>query len=901
MYNLHMPVSNKNSYTTCLFACRWMMLFLFSTIFAKEPAAPGGLTIEVARNDTALIVVSDPFPEFGWIMNDPDKNEYQSAFQILVASSRKNLDKNKGDMWDSGKVKDPRSGSISYSQKGKALESGRMYFWKVRLWDKDGKVSPYSAAARFITALKESDWIAKPIWDASNPLNKDVADFAYFRKKISPFRKKIKYAIAFVTSRDARIQKSPAYKFYLNNRLLGIGPFQGYKDRVTYQGYDLTEYLNINSANILSAICESSVKEKDFLLQLYIRFENSDTTFGTDGTWKSYNAQSIYNPQGSKTSNAYHYIDPFENIDARKIPSGWMDAGYDDSAWPRARERHTFYEKLAAAAKPALQIEEIHPKTIKYLGQGAYDITFGSGYFGALKLTFNHALAGDTIAIRGERDIYPWTVTDWQKWIISQPAQTIEEVGYVWTDSLQIRGYDGRDTLDASNITFVTIRNPFDDNASHFNSSSALLNGIYDFCKRSVKHLNVDFFWDTPQNERLAYEGGALIQQMTSYSMDNDYALPRFATEYQYYEPTWPQEYRMQSVLMGWQDFLYTGDIESIKENWDILKEKRYPVYSKSHFLVENIAAAALDWPPPYMDGYNYEDGDPDNIFIDNVLNAWNYYAHDHLARMAGLLDSVYLQQGFNIEQQYFSSVARAIKENYNKVFYSKDKARYLDGLNSAHAAMHSSFMAVALDLVPEKFKDNLARYLAGRAMDCGVFGAQFYLLALYELNQGDRALELITSKEKNSWYHVMHELKATIATEAWDPSGKPDMSKSHAWGSAAGNIIQRGLMGINPLEPGFKKISIKPQTGNLHYARMDLPTIKGKITVNVSKSADSYTIEINIPANASAKVYVDKMGSSSAEVEVDGKIENGMMDKDNAFIVFDNIGSGLHTFTRRF
>ena len=81
-------------------------------------------------------------------------------------------------------------------------------------------MSPYSSNGRFIKSLSSADWSAKPIWDNSNNLNEDVCDFAYFRKKITFAKEDIKYAIAFVTSRDARIQKSPAYKFYINNKKL---------------------------------------------------------------------------------------------------------------------------------------------------------------------------------------------------------------------------------------------------------------------------------------------------------------------------------------------------------------------------------------------------------------------------------------------------------------------------------------------------------------------------------------------------------------------------------------------------------------------------------------------------------------------------------------------------------
>ncbi|MFC1784464.1 alpha-L-rhamnosidase C-terminal domain-containing protein [Candidatus Neomarinimicrobiota bacterium] len=868
-------------------------------LFAADPDAPTGLIIEIANNEIDVIVVDDAHPEFGWVMNDTDKNEYQKAYQILVSSSKEKLMNNKGDMWDSGKVKSDESTNVSYGKEGAQLQNGKFYFWKVRIWDKDGNESPFSSMGRFIKSLGFSDWIAKPIWDGSNKPNEDVGDFAYFRKKLILPKEKIKYAIAFVTSRDARIQKSPAYKFYINNKLVGVGPFQGYQDKITYLGYDVTEYLNTSTVNVLSAICESSLKEKSFLMQLYIQYENRDTTIITDQTWKSYNAQYIYNPHGTKTTNAYHYIDPYESIDTRKIPVNWMTAAFDDGDWDNARERHQYYDRLMAVSKPPFEIEEITPVSIENLGNGDYNISLGGGYFGWIRLKLDYAVPGDTITIRGERDIYPWTVIDWSKWIINESSQVIDEVGYVWTDSLQIKGYEGSDILDEANIKFVAIRNPFNDNAGSFSSSNHLLNEIYEFCKKSMKHLNVDFYWDTPQNERLAYEGGAIIQQMTSYTMDREYALARFASEYQYYEPTWPHEYKMQSVLMGWEDFLYTGNIESIKQHWDILKEKKYDVESSVNFLIENVAASALDWPPPYLDGYNYEDEDPNNIFIDNVLNGWNYYAYDHLSKMATYLDTFYPNQNYSKESVKFRTLAKSIKNSYNKTFYNKKIKRYIDGLDASHAAFHSSFFPIFFNLVEEESKSDISDYLISRNMDCGVFGSQFYLLALYNLNQGTKALELMTSKDKNSWYHVIHELNAANTTEAWDPSGKPDMSKSHSWGSSAGNMIQRGLMGINPIEPGFKKISIKPQIGNLKFAKIDFPTIRGTVKVKVVYNDNTYDVEINIPANTTAKVFIMKMHDLGTEIEVDGHIIKGKLDQDGKFIIIDNVGSGFHTFKR--
>jgi hypothetical protein len=266
---------------------------------------------------------------------------------------------------------------------------------------------------------------------------------------------------------------------------------------------------------------------------------------------------------------------------------------------------------------------------------------------------------------------------------------------------------------------------------------------------------------------------------------------------------------------------------------------------------------------------------------------------------MATILDEYYPNLNYHSESLKFAKFAKAIKNNYNKTFYKNDIKRYVDGLNSKHAAMHSSFMPIVFDLVKEKHEDDIANFLLSRGMDCGVFGSQFFLWSLYKLNLGEKALELIVSKDNNSWYNMIYNLQAANTCEAWNPSGKPDMSKSHSWGSSAGNMIQRGLMGINPIEPGFKKISIKPQIGDLKYAKMDLPTIKGNVSVKVSIDSILYNVSINMPANTFAKVFIQNFGNINTKVEVDGIITKGILDQDGEYIIFDNIGSGYHTFKR--
>lgn len=82
------------------------------------------------------------------------RGQRQTAYQVLVASSEEVLERDLGDLWDSGKVESAQSADVVYE--GKELVAGLHCWWKVRVWDKDS-VPSYSQNAWWERGLIE-DW-----------------------------------------------------------------------------------------------------------------------------------------------------------------------------------------------------------------------------------------------------------------------------------------------------------------------------------------------------------------------------------------------------------------------------------------------------------------------------------------------------------------------------------------------------------------------------------------------------------------------------------------------------------------------------------------------------------------------------------------------------------------------
>jgi hypothetical protein len=82
---------------------------------------------------------------YHWIL--PKEVDSQKGYQILVASSKKNIDNNLGDVWNSGQVRS--NVSSNKKQKENPLNANSKYFWKVRIWDQDNRLSDYSEVQEF--------------------------------------------------------------------------------------------------------------------------------------------------------------------------------------------------------------------------------------------------------------------------------------------------------------------------------------------------------------------------------------------------------------------------------------------------------------------------------------------------------------------------------------------------------------------------------------------------------------------------------------------------------------------------------------------------------------------------------------------------------------------------------
>ena len=136
-----------------------MALMLLASITVHAAASPivDQLRCEYLQNPLGIDAQR---PRLSWILRSDVRGQKQTAYRILAASSAALLAQDKGDLWDSGMMDSDQSIQIDYA--GKPLASQMRCYWKVRVWDRDGKPTSWSQPAFWSMGLLDpSDWQAQ--------------------------------------------------------------------------------------------------------------------------------------------------------------------------------------------------------------------------------------------------------------------------------------------------------------------------------------------------------------------------------------------------------------------------------------------------------------------------------------------------------------------------------------------------------------------------------------------------------------------------------------------------------------------------------------------------------------------------------------------------------------------
>jgi alpha-L-rhamnosidase len=842
-------------------------------------------------------------PRLFWKLTSDTRGDKQTAYEILAASSAELLAQDKGDLWTSGKVKSEETIHIRYA--GKPLQSSQQVFWKVRTWDSRRKAATWSTPATWtMGVLTETDWNGAK-WIGETTTN---AATTLLRREFT-----VKPGL-----RRALVHSSGLgqYEFTANGVKAGddvIAPgWTTYPKTCLYDTRDLTALLRegANAIGIELANGMYSVPGGR-----YVKFKGS---FGprqaialvrleyADGTVETIITDERW--QMRRGPITFSCVYGGEDFDARLVERGWDSSGFAATNWTAANVSSGpggALRGLSAAAPPLKLFETYAPKTITPITNGVsvYDFGQNAPFIARLKVkgpagAIVRIIPAELIKADGtvDRRSSGGRPAYWQYTLagsnspLRTPHSAIEtrfpKFFYHGSRYFQVElkpADEGGELPVVENLEGVVVHTS-SASIGQFACSNDLFNRIHTLVRWAQRANLVSVLTDCPHRERLGWleqyhlNGPSLryefeLAQLFTKGM-NDMAeaqlgnglVPNIAPEYVVFGPaTWDQtgafrdspEWGSAFILVPWQQYEFTGDLELLRHHYDAMK--RYVAYLGSRATNHIVNHGLGDW---------YDIGPKPPGFAQltpRALTATAFYQHDTwiLAEAARLL-------GKQAEAKQFAQLAEAIRRAFNREFFNTTNHTYATGSQCANA------IPLVMNLCEPQHRaavlDALVADVQQRGLTAGDVGYRYLLRALADGGRSDVIFAMNNQSEKPGYGYQLKQ-GATSLTEAWD--ARRSSSQNHFMLGQIMEWFYGDLTGIapDPNAPGFKNVIIKPQpVGDVMWAKASYNSIRGTIRSEWQRHGKEFTLRVIVPPGSTATVFAPAKAGTRLTVLADGK-----------------------------
>ncbi|QKJ28523.1 family 78 glycoside hydrolase catalytic domain [Mucilaginibacter mali] len=884
------------------------------------------LRCEMLMNPQGIQTTS---PRLSWEITGDGRGISQTAYQILVASTRAKLTANIGDLWDSHKITSDRSVQINYA--GKPLASRTACYWKVKVWTSNGESTWSQPASWSVGLLNPADWKAKWIgydngfpWDSVSKFSRLSA--RYYRKQFDA-ASGIKKATVYMVGLGH-------YELFINGQPIGdqvlSTPPTDYTKSVIYNTFDVTKNIKQGTNAIATALGNGrfftmrpkykpqKIKEFGFpkmLLQLELEYNNgTKQTIISDGSWK-------FTADGPiRTNNEYDG----EEYDATKEMPGWNTIGFNDAKWLKPELVQASGGKLVGQMnEPIRVVQTVKPLSVKLVKPGMYVMDMGQNMVGWLNMKVR-GMHGQKVQLRyaettqkdGElyvANLRDAKVTDvytlkgggeesWHPVFVYHGFRYVEIVDYPGTPT--VNDFEGQVVNDDLPVT------------GSFETSNNLVNKIYRNAVWGIQGNYKGMPLDCPQrNERMPWLADhATGSYSESFVFDNaklyakwlddieqaqkpNGSIPDVAPAYwNYYSDnmTWPATY-LQVAGMLYHQY---GDKEALSKHYASMK--KWLVYMRT-FMKDYIETKDKygDWcvPPESPELIHSKDT---LRTTDGKLIATAYYY-----KLLGMMQN--FAQLLNKPQDVkdFAQLASKIKTRFNQTYFDDKTRQY------ANNSVTSNLLPLYFDMVPETAKKDVFKNIEDKILvankghiSTGVIGTQWLMRGLTDRGRADIAWRMTTNTDYPSWGYMVNK-GATTFWELWNgDTANPSMnSQNHVM--LLGDLLvwfYENLAGIksDSKDIAFKKIVMKPEpVDGLDFVNASYHSIHGMVKSSWKKDGGRFNWKISIPANTTAMVYVP--AKSAAAVMESG--QKAATSKGVKFIRMENgralfeVGSGDYVF----
>lgn len=858
--------------------------------------------------------VEEVSPRLSWQIHASERTVLQTAYRILVADNKKLLEGNTGNIWDSKKVNSDQSIQVPFA--GKKLQSGKLYYWKVMVWNNHNIASVWSKPSAWQMGLinhddwKGAQWIAYEkmadslriipgIHGKGDPALGPGKDILPLLRKEFIIKKAVKKATAYISGLGH-------FDLSINGRKVGDhfldAGWTEYSKRALYVTFDISNQLKkgVNAMGVMlgngfyytpreryrkltiaygypQMMCRVVVEYTDGSLENIV----------SDATWKVF-------PGPITFSSIYGG----EDYDANLEQKGWDAPSFNDHSWKNAivvdgppvlssqtadplKITDSFAVKKVSQPKPGIWVYDFGQNasgifSIKVRGKKQEQVTFRP----AELLTDEGLITQDAV---GTPVFFNYTLKgeNIESW---QPQFTYYGFRYIQVEGAVPEGEPNPKNLPV----IVSIKSLHTRNAAakagSFFCSNQLFNRTDKLISWAIKSNMASVFTDCPHREKLGWlEEDHLMGSSIKYNFDiaalsrkivndmmeaqvEDGLVPDIAPEYVHFQSGFRDspEWGSNSIILPWYLYQWYGDRQVLTEAYPMMQ--RYVQYLQKK-SVDNILSHGLgDWFDIGLKNPGESQLTPKGVTATAIF----YYDLIILSKTAKIL-------GKDQDADYYENIAAKVRTAFNRTFFNEKTKQYATGSQTANA------MAVFMDLVEPQYKnevvENLIRDIRERnnSLTAGDIGYR-YVLRVLEDNGHSNVIFDMNSRSDVPGYGFQLAHGATSLTESWQ--AYRFVSNNHFMLGHLMEWFYSGLGGIRQSENsiGYKQIVICPEpVGDVTMAETSYRCPYGIISTKWVKENEAFKLHVKIPANTAASIYLP--ASQQSEVLESGKVITGQDD----------------------
>lgn len=878
-----------------MFFTRFFFLLSLLTGTASQALDFRQLTCEYRRNPLGVEAAA---PRLSWQLVSDRRGVRQTAYQILVADRPETLNRNQGNVWDSGKRVGNQSIQVPYA--GSTLLPAAVYYWKVRVWDEAGRVSDWSPVAHWqMGLLRPTDWgtarwmalerldsaqrivpglhVTRP-WEQQRPPGSGLAARALpqFRRPVVT-RKPVRRVTAFVASPGH-------FELFLNGRKVGdhfLDPgWTDYRKLGLYVTLDLTPGWT-TGPNVLGLMLGNGFYHVPderyhklvtrygnpcFLAQIRIDYQDGTTEqIGSDASWKA-----------ARSPITFSSIYGGEDYDASREQPGWQSDGFDDRQWRVPVVVPGLPALRAQFAEPLKITDTLRVVSVNHPRPGVWVYDLGQNFSGIPRLRVR-GTAGQTLTLRpaellddsslvtqqavGTPVFFKYTLRGGaaESW---QPQFTYYGFRYVQVEGAVPAGEPNPEGLPVVELLEGLHTRNAARQVGTFTCSNALFNDIHDLIDWSVRSNLASVLTDCPHREKLGWlevahlMGGSMqysydlaafftktVQDMQAAQLPNG-LVPDIAPELVEFEGGFRDspEWGSAAVILPWYLYQWYGDRRLLAESYPMMT--RYVGYLESRSRGHLLSHGLGDW----FDLGPKPPGESQLTPRGLTASAIYFYDLTILAQVARLL-------GKPDDAQRFARQAEGVRQAFNTAFFNPLTGQYGTGSQTAQA------MVLYLNLAaPTQRPTVMGQLLAdirqrNYALTTGDIGFRYLIRTLEGVGASD-VVYAMNRRDDVPGYGYQLARGATALTESWQ--AHRFVSNNHCMLGHLTEWFYSGLAGIRADSGAvaYQAIRIAPQpVGDVTAAQARFDSPYGPIESQWQQTDSTFSLRVTIPPNTTATV----------------------------------------------